>query len=73
MLGFVRSHATGRVVVLGNLADAPQHIGAETLWRAGLRGELRDLLAPSDGSIALAHDRLILQPYQTVWLVGSQS
>jgi amylosucrase len=73
VLGFVRSHATGRVVVLGNLADSPQHIGAETLWRAGLRGELRDLLVANDASIALTHDRLILQPYQSVWLVGSQS
>ncbi|MBA3470059.1 MAG: alpha-amylase [Herpetosiphonaceae bacterium] len=72
ILGFVRSHASGRVVVLGNLADSPQHIGAETLWRAGLRGEIRDLLTPAEPAIALAHDRLLLQPYQSVWLSGSQ-
>ena len=70
VLGFVRSHAAGQVLVLGNLADSPHYVGAETLARAGLQGEIRDLLAPGAPAFALPDARLILQPYQSVWLVG---
>lgn len=73
VLGFVRNHATGRVLVLANVSETAQHIYAEILWRAGLRGEVRDLLSAPDQSLPLSHDRLLMQPYQSVWLTGSQS
>lgn len=71
VIGFMRNHAAGKILVLGNFTDALQHIPADCLWRSGLRGEIRDLLG-SDQPLPLVHDRIVLQPYQSAWFVGSQ-
>lgn len=67
VVGFVRSHAAGRVVVLGNVSDEPQHLDGETLQWAGLRGDIYNLLDPT--RIELEPAGLVLQPYQSMWLM----
>ncbi len=72
VFGFVRSHPYGHVLVLANLSASYQHVASELIWHAGLRGEIFDRLAQQAKPLDLHHDRIALEPYQTLWLMGSQ-
>lgn len=68
-----RSHPRGRLLLLANFQEGEQHVAADLVWHSGLRGEVRNLLDPTGRPIDLTARRIRLKPYESMWLVGSQS
>lgn len=66
--GILRDHPYGRVLVLANFSESPQPVATALLWEAGLRGSVHDQLAPST-PVDLHRERLLLAPYQSMWLL----
>lgn len=68
-----RQHPRGRLLLLANFHEREQDISIDLVWYSGLRGEVRNLLDPLGRLLDLTQDRIQLKPYETMWLVGSQS
>jgi amylosucrase len=65
VLGFMRVHVTGPVIVLANFSEQPQRILSEHLHDQGLGLTTRDLIT---GTIVSLADDVPLAPYQLCWL-----
>ena len=69
VLVFGRRRHDGRLLVLANFHEHAESVQAQLLDHAGIRGEIRNLLAEQRPFVC-ADRRLHLKPYETLWLVG---
>lgn len=68
VLGVVRVHPLGRILILGNLSATPQRVSLAVIQQAGLVGRLYDLLDKKELNIDTASHEMILDSYQCCWL-----
>ncbi len=73
VFAFYRHHPCGRVLLLANFHEYEQTVAADIMWHSGLRGEIRNLLNPHGFRPTADYYRIHLGPYESMWLVGSQS
>ncbi len=68
-----RQHPRGRMMLVANFQEGEQHIATDLIWHGGLRGEVHNLLDPLGRRLDLRLPQLRLAPYESLWLVGSQT
>ena len=67
IFAYTREHPRGRMLCLANFSEAPQSVSADVLWRNGMSGNARNILAGQ--SPAIWDNRLTLAPYESLWLL----
>ncbi len=73
VLALYRNHPHGRLLLLANFHEHEQTVAADLMWHSGLRGEVHNLLDPNGFRPTTNYTRIHLKPYESMWLVGSQS
>lgn len=68
LFSYVRHHAGGRLLVLANVTEHEQAVGADELRLHGQSDAFTDLLS---GDAVAARETLTLAPYRLLWLVRS--
>jgi len=68
VLGVVRVHPLGRILILGNLSATPQRVSLAVIQQAGLVGRLYNLLDNDSLNIDTQSHEIILDAYQCCWL-----
>ncbi len=68
VLGVIRIHPLGRILILGNLSASIQRVAISVVRDAGLIGELYDLLGDQAVTIDAQSAELVLDSYQCCWL-----
>ena len=68
VLGVVRVHPLGRILILGNLSAKPQRVSLAVIQQAGLVGRLQNLLDNDSLNIDTQSHEIILDAYQCCWL-----
>ncbi|MBR9801643.1 amylosucrase [bacterium] len=66
VLGFLRTHSGGRLMVLGNFTEHPQSVSGNILRTAGLGRFFQDQIT---GREYQTSEDIELEPYQVVWLI----
>ena len=65
ILGYVRFNNGDRLIVLANFSEEPQEIEGNKLRTAGLGRFFQNVI---DDKTYATSERLILEPYQILWL-----
>jgi len=65
VLGYVRVHEGHRIIVLANFSEDPQEIEGNKLRTTGLGRFFQDMI---DDKTYATSERLVLEPYQILWL-----
>ncbi|MBM7842365.1 alpha-amylase family protein [Herpetosiphon giganteus] len=68
VLGVIRVHPLGRILILGNLSAEPQRVALSVVREAGLAGNLHNLLEPTQLNIDVQRAEIVLDSYQCCWL-----
>jgi amylosucrase len=69
VLAFGRRRHDGDLLLLANFHEEPQSVQDDLPGRAGIDSAVHDLLA-EDSPVNIADGRILLEPYQTLWLTG---
>jgi amylosucrase len=68
VFGLARRSPRGNLMLFANFHQAEQSVKADLIYFSGLKGNVNNLLTGAD--LAIANDRIYLQPYESIWLMG---
>jgi amylosucrase len=73
VFAYLREHpASGRLVALANFSEHAQTVGTNLLSQFSMPDPWRDASQPDRPVVTLENDRIMLQPYQFMWLVEAE-
>jgi amylosucrase len=69
VFALARQSERGHLLLLANVHEQPQRIGAEIIGYAGLHGPVRNVLASTRAQLPISDGYIALEGYETLWLI----
>ncbi len=71
IFAYLRQHPAGKLIALCNFSEATQSVNADVLWHNGFHADFCDVSHPHNSPVALADNRIWLEPYQFIWIADA--